>query len=102
MDLTYLESQMALRDSFNDSLSMDCGPSGIEITDSTPQFGGMLYEDLATIYKECGIKTHFSISLDEFLLKTREQRITLQRLAVKFSKDELAAAESEFENKPQD
>lgn len=96
MELTYVESQVALRDAFNDSLNMDAGPSGIEITDSTPQFGGLLYEDLATIYVECGIKRHFAITLDDFLNKTREQRITLQRLAIKFSKAELTAAENEI------
>lgn len=97
MDLTYIEAQMALREAFNASLNMDCGPTGIEITDTTPQFGGMLYEDLAGIYVECGIKRHFSISLDEFLDKTREQRITLQRLAIRYSKAELTAAEIEFD-----
>lgn len=77
---------------------MEAGPTGIEITESTPQFGGLLYEDLATIYVECSIRRHFGITLDEFFCKTREQRITLQRLAIKFSKAELSTAESEIEN----
>ncbi len=95
LELSYVESQIALRDAYGDSLGFDHGPSGIEVISGTPMFGGNLYMEIAKSFYDCGVKEYFGINIDEFLNKTREQRITLQKLAVQFSNSELAAVEVE-------